>query len=268
MRSVFSSGLLDGFIERDFYPFDFYIGVSAGAYNLTTYLAGNAGLSLRVYCDITRNRQFINYPRFLCGGHLLDLDWLSYTITERYKLDTATVFLKEKPFYICATEVNTGQARYIKSTKENLHGAIKASIALPVIYREFPRMSGSAMTDGGVADGIPVAEAIRLGAKHIMVVRSRHANYVKKDTLWHRYIRWKLRHYPALAQTMRERVLRFENTIKLIQNPPENVKIQEICPSEEFKMGRFSRNRDRLIKGYTEGKNRAQEVIRTWQERD
>ena len=34
MRSVFSAGLLDGFLARQFNPFDFYIGVSAGAYNL------------------------------------------------------------------------------------------------------------------------------------------------------------------------------------------------------------------------------------------
>jgi len=31
MRSIFSAGLLDGFIEKQFNPFDINIGVSAGA---------------------------------------------------------------------------------------------------------------------------------------------------------------------------------------------------------------------------------------------
>jgi len=40
MRSVFSAGLLDGFLQRQFNPFDFCIGVSAGASNLAIFLSG------------------------------------------------------------------------------------------------------------------------------------------------------------------------------------------------------------------------------------
>jgi len=39
LRGVFSTGLLDGFLESQFNPFDFYIGVSSGASNLAAYLA-------------------------------------------------------------------------------------------------------------------------------------------------------------------------------------------------------------------------------------
>ena len=46
MRSVFSAGLLDGLLQQRFNPFDFYIGVSAGAYNIVVYLVGKSGLSL------------------------------------------------------------------------------------------------------------------------------------------------------------------------------------------------------------------------------
>ncbi|MDW1873015.1 patatin-like phospholipase family protein, partial [Vibrio sp. Vb0598] len=38
MRGVFASGVLDAFLERDYKPFDFAIGVSAGASNLIGYL--------------------------------------------------------------------------------------------------------------------------------------------------------------------------------------------------------------------------------------
>lgn len=38
MRSIFSAGLLDRFLQEGLNPFDFYIGVSAGAMNLAAFL--------------------------------------------------------------------------------------------------------------------------------------------------------------------------------------------------------------------------------------
>jgi predicted patatin/cPLA2 family phospholipase len=64
------------------------------------------------------------------------------------------------------------------------------------------------MTDGGVADGIPVAETIRLGANRILVVRSRHYGNVKNDTVWHKMLRRKLREYDVLVKTSLERITR------------------------------------------------------------
>jgi predicted patatin/cPLA2 family phospholipase len=257
MRSVFSAGLLDGFLENNFNPFDFYMGVSAGAYNLASYLSGQYGLSMRVYCEVANNKQFINYARFMRGGHLLDLDWLANKLTTESRLDPAME-------YVCATVVTTGQAVYINIRPEIFKQAILATTALPLIYRDFPRINGIPMTDGGVADGLPVAEAIRKGAGRIMVVRSRPKSYLKKDTLWHKYIRWKLKRYPALVHTMQERVKRFDDSIRLIQHPPDDVKIIEICPPEQFTLGRFSCNLKKLQFGYKAGLGLSERAIEDW----
>jgi len=268
MRSVFSAGLLDGFLKNKFNPFQFYIGVSAGAYNLVSYLSGQIGLSMHIYNEVANNAQFINYMRFLRGGHLLDLDWLADKIASEHPPDSVMTCRQGKPFYICATDVSSGQAVYINIRPELFKQTIKATSALPLIYRGFPKINGIPMTDGGVADGIPVAEAIRLGAKRIMVVRSRPKCYVKKDTLWHKYIRWKLKHYPALAQTMRERVKRFDDALQIIQRPPDGIKILEICPPEEFTLGRFSRGTEKLKFGYKAGFKLSASAIADWRELD
>lgn len=52
MRSVFSAGLLDGFLEKSFNPFDRYYGVSAGVSNLAAFLAEQKGRSLNIYTNI------------------------------------------------------------------------------------------------------------------------------------------------------------------------------------------------------------------------
>ena len=264
MRSVFSAGLLDGFLAQAFNPFDFAIGVSAGACNLVSYLAGTPKKSLQSYLDFALQKEFINYARFLRGGHLLDLDWISDVAfcAPGDGLNAAT--LEAKPLYICVTQVATGQPVYIKTTLENLPGALKASSALPLIYRDFPALNGELMTDGGVAQGIPVAEAIRMGARRIMVVRSRQKYYKKTDTLGHRFIRWKLQRYPALLATMRKRVEIHNQSMALIRRPPPGVKIVEICPPKTFAMGRFTRRRKALLHGYQTGLSAADDAIAKW----
>lgn len=264
MRSVFSSGLLDGFLEHNFNPFDFYIGVSAGAYNLTTYLAESQGKSLQVFLELSQDKNFISYSRFLRGGHLLDLDWLSKKGVLPPQTDLARTYQHNKPFIVCATDIETGQAVYLDTNPENLEASIKASIALPLVYREFPIANNRQMTDGGIADGIPVAEAIRRGARKIMVIRSRHISYKKIDTPGHRLTRWKLRKHTHLVKTMRERIKRFEDAIQLIRNPPIGIDIIEICPPDSFSVGRFCRNAEKLRTGYEYGLRQSTHCIQRW----
>lgn len=268
MRSVFSAGLLDGFLAEQFNPFDFYIGISAGAFNLAAYMAGTPGTSLQIYRDLALDKRFICYSRFLRGGHLLDLDWLIETALARALLNLEMVYRHNKPLFVCVTDVGSGDAVYINITSQNLEKVLKASSALPLIYRGFPEIHGSRMTDGGVADGLPVAEAIRRGAKHIMVVRSRHKTYLKEDTVGHRFIRWKMRKHPQLTATMRERVKRHEDVIHLIRNPPAGIEILEVCPPEQFDLGRFNRKRHDLQQGYNIGLNLAPDVIQQWSQND
>lgn len=264
MRSVFSAGLLDGFLAENFNPFDFYIGVSASAYNLATFLAGEAGLSLRTYQTLATDRRFIDYWRFLRGGHLLDLDWLFTTALAESNFRVENVYRQHKPLYVCVTDVVTGEAVYIATRAHNLIDAIKASTALPLLYRGFPPLEDRPMTDGGVADGLPVAQAIRLGAHNILVIRSRPASYVKKDTLGHRFIRWQLRQHTALTRTLRERVTRFNEAMTLIRTPPPGVNIIEICPPAAFNIGRFNRNPQQLQTGHRSGMQAARPAIAQW----
>lgn len=264
MRSVFSAGLLDGFIESHFDPFDFYIGVSAGAYNLAAYLNGTPTTSLSIFEEFATNKNFINFWRFLRGGHLIDLDWLERYAFDNQRIDPHAVCRAGKPFYVGMTDVTTGEPVYLQTTPENIQSLIKASAALPWFYRDFPYINNRPMTDGGVADAIPVAEGLRLGATKLMVVRARHKHYMKKDTLFHQCMRWKMKHYPHLHETLSRREVIHKNTIAQMRNPPPGVTIVEVCPPEQFTLGRFSRQRSRLLEGYQIGVEASSEAISQW----
>lgn len=264
MRSIYSAGLLDGFIQAGFNPFDLYIGVSAGAYNLLAYLNGAPKASLAIFDQFATNREFISLWRFLRGGHLINLDWLERFAFDSKRINPHILSRNSKPLYVGMTDVITGSPVYIRATPENIFPVIKASAALPWFYRDFPRVDGRPMTDGGVSESIPVAEAIRLGATHIMVIRARHRDYMKKDTLVHRYMRWKMKSFPRLRETLTRRVTIHQNVISLIRNPPSGVTILEVCPPDHFTQGRFSKNREQLLKGYQLGLNAAEDAINLW----
>lgn len=265
MRSIFSAGVLDGFLAQDFNPFGMYIGVSAGAYNLSTYLAGTSGASLHTYLSFATQTHFISYARFLRGGHLLDLDWLYEAALTHTQADLDAIYEHGKPFYVAGTDVESGQARYLDTNARTLRQALKASAALPLLYRDFPVFDGCAMTDGGVADSIPVAEAIRLGAKRLMVIRARPHHYIKIDTPGHRLIRWHLRKHRVLTATMRQRVRFYQATLDLLRNPPPGIEIIEICPPENLTFGRFNRQRARLQAAYECGLTMAWTAMQAWE---
>ncbi len=263
MRSVFSAGLLDGFIKQQFNPFERYIGVSAGASNLVPFLSGNIKQSFEMYVALSQHPSFISLTRFFKGGHLLDLDVLHAEISA-LDFNVDAFLTPEKTFEIVTTDVDTGLALFIQPTTHNLVEVLIASMALPVIYRKLPVVDGIRMADGGMADAIPVQAAITQGAKKIVVVRARSKGYQKKDTLAHRYIRWHLQDHPALVQAMKARSSKHADTLALLASPPQGVNIIDVCPPNDFQLGRFGRNQQEIHYGYDSGFNMAKEVIEQW----
>ena len=265
LRGVFSTGLLDGFLEARFNPFDLFIGVSSGASNLAAYLAGMVGRNKRIYLDYSVRPAFIDFSRFLRGGHLIDLDWLWEITIREIRLDLATIYARTQPFIVVMTDVQTGAAVYRPTDARDLEQLLKASSAVPLLYRDYPRIEGRPMTDGGVADAIPVGEAIRRGARRIMVIRSRHRDYVKRNSPSEYLIRWYVRAYPFLEQAVAKRVRRYNDTVALIRRPPDGVAIVEICPPANFRVSRLSQDLSVLQEGYDQGRAAAAEAIALWE---
>ena len=92
MRGLFTSGVLDVFMENDLY-FPQVAGVSAGALNGVNYVSHQPGRSRAVNLD------YANDPRYMGASHLLkefsyfNFDFLLGEVSETLNpLDTATLF--------------------------------------------------------------------------------------------------------------------------------------------------------------------------------
>jgi predicted patatin/cPLA2 family phospholipase len=261
MRGIFSTGVLDGFSDQGYRPFNVCLGVSAGSTNLAAWLSHQRGRNHKVITDYSCRPQFISFKRFLRGGHWLDLDWLWDITIREIRLDLATFAKQPIPLYVVTTKVADGQAAYIRATPENLEQLLKASCSVPIVYRNFTMIDGEPMTDGGVADSIPVVQAHRMGARDITVILSRPNGYRKQPPRSPWFLRRLLAKTPHLAEAMVSRAERYNQSIDFIENPPEGCRIRVIAPPRAFAVGRMTTDSAKLREGYEMGLNAARSTL-------
>lgn len=265
MRGIFSTGILDAFLKNHFNPFQIAVGVSAGATNIASYLAEMFQRNYKVYTDYSSRPDFINWSKFIKGGHLVDLDWLWDLTIREIRLDLEKILNSNTEFYIGVTQVDTGEPVFIKPTKDNLEEVLKASSAIPVFYRGFVRLNETDYVDGGLADPIPVYEAYRRGAKKILVLRSRPQSYTMKAN-WQLLLMSKLylKEYPNLLKTIRNRSDKYHQAIAFMRHPPAGVQITEVNPPEAFQTKRLTKDVTVLKEGYQTGYEMGLKVMEQW----
>ncbi len=267
MRGVFAAGILDAFYEQKFDPFNLYIGVSAGACNLASHLAGQYKRNYRCYTDYMLRPEFISAKKYLRGGHFMDLDWFWDYVDKYDRLDReSATTLGDKKFLVVTTDVETGEALYTEAQKEILDDLLKGSSSVPVMYRNFVEIYGRKVTDGGVSDSIPVQEAYSRGARRIMVIRSRPAEYVKSSFFESRILPMIFSSYPALKKALQTREKRYMESVEFIKNPPADAEIIEITPAE-IRTGRTTRSRAIIENDYFQGHVKGYAIVSAFEKK-
>ncbi|ELA9457641.1 MULTISPECIES: patatin family protein [Vibrio] len=267
MRGVFSCGILDHFLASEFSPFDSFWGVSAGASNLAAYLAKMPGRNLKIYLDYSLRNEFISPSQLLRGGDMMNLDWMWNVTLEELGIDKSALKADSRPFFLGVTRQDNGQAEYHLPDVDDLAETMKASSALPVLYRNGVSLNGIQYVDGGVSDALPVAEAINRGAKKIMVLRSQPASYQKPRGRFSALTKRMLKETPGLIEPMLTREVRYNQTLALINNPPPGIEIIQVCPPETFKLKRLSRSPAPLRHAYELGIEAGKEAIIRWSQK-
>jgi predicted patatin/cPLA2 family phospholipase len=261
MRGIFAAGVLDVFLEERFRPFDLALGVSVGASNVLSFLAGQHGRARRCFLDQMSRPRFMDPWRLLRGGHWLDLDWLWDAITREDPLDCHAAAASGVEYGLVATCARTGEPRYLAPGAHEMLDALKASCALPVLYRGPVRVGENELVDGGISDPLPVREAYRRGARALVVVRSRAADFVKSDRFVNRIGAWTLRTSPAIARACRTAVDRYRDAVAFLRDPPADCAVVHVAPFTSLATRRTSRDRDALERDYALGRALGREAI-------
>lgn len=208
MKCAYSAGVLDGFLDGHI-SFDYCIGVSAGAANSATFLAGQRERNKRFYCEHAKDPEYFGFRSFLKTGNLFGLDYIYGTLTEeggKDPLDFDAMMKNTTEFEYPATDAKTGKPRYFtkKDLAPNDYSPIKATCALPVASKAV-EIDGNFYYDGGVSDSIPIWRSLEKGCEKVVVIMSKPKDY-EMEPQGHRglYSRM-LRHSPNIIKDLNHR---------------------------------------------------------------
>jgi len=271
-RGIFTAGVLDAFLDQQFNPFQMGFGVSAGAQNLLTYFMGERGYAKRAIAELTAAPGFFVPYRWLGARSVIDLDqYFDSTVFDpEYRLpyQRITDVQKYRQLLFIATNRKTMQPVYLEPDKQSVITYLKASSAVPFLYKAPVNVHDQHLVDGGVADPLPIHKAIEMGATHIVVIRT--VNQETTQSSWRQRIdALPLRRaLPAsLLQMLETHEQAYQRAVETILQPPSGISIINIAPDSELLSHAFGSSSDAIIRDYETGKRcgkRALSMLQAW----
>jgi len=252
-RGIFTAGILDSFMRQQYFPFQSLYGVSAGAQNLTSYACGQQGYARDAILNYTTSKTFFDPLRFARGGHLIDLDWYFDALKHDMPLqiEQGQQRLAGRSFHICATRSETLEADYLSFHSGNVALAMKASCAIPLLYRDPVVLDGVSYWDGGLTDSLPVSQAHSTGSDCLVVIRSQPRESVNAMALLHR--NWRLKGLRKMGNLANRYVKNYTAAMQFIDNPPPGLTVIDIAPVMPLKSRLLGSGRAALLEDYQLG---------------
>ena len=259
MRGVYSSGVLDFFIEKDLF-FENNYGVSAGACHLCSYLAKQYKRAFRVNVDYLNYKRYCSVHSLLKTGNLFGAEMLYDIIPNELDLfDYDTYNKNESNFYVVITDINTGKPEYVKIgdlKKDIIY--VRASSSLPLLAQNV-KINDKEYLDGGISDSIPIKKSIADGNKKNVVILTRDSTYRKGKNSLMPIIKLKYKKYPNFVKSMADRYIVYNEILDFIKELENNGDVFVIRPKKPVNIGRTEKNREKLEALYNDGYNDAKD---------
>ncbi|SHI91283.1 Predicted phospholipase, patatin/cPLA2 family [Clostridium cavendishii DSM 21758] len=253
MRGIYTCGVLDYFMENEIY-FKYIIGVSAGICNAVSYASRQRGRSEKVILDYIDDKRYLSFRNLIRDKSLFGMEFIFNEIPNRYvPFDYDTFNNEEFEFIIGTTDCTTGKPVYFN--KEDMRDgldALRASASLPLVS-PIVSYKGYDLLDGGVSDSIPIKKSIADGNERNIIVLTRNLEYRKKPSKLMKFLKYRYKDYPKLVEAMINRYKVYNETLDFIEQLEKEGKALVIRPSKEVKVGRYEKDRNRLMELFKNG---------------
>ena len=258
MRGAFTAGVLDFFQEKELW-FSSVYGVSAGACQACSYLCHQPGRGIRVWKNYLNDKRFCSVSSLLRTGNLFNAHF-NYDMIPRQldPIDQAAFDPRQVRFISVVTNLRTGQAEYlpIRDMLGDM-ALIQATASLPLISRPVV-IDGKKYLDGGVADSIPLEKSVADGNRKNVLILTQAPDYQKEANRAMPLLSLRYSRYPAFLQAMRQRHIRYNDTLRFIRAEQAQGKAFVIQPDQKPEIGRIERDPAKLERLYQIGYEKAQ----------
>mgnify|MGYP004676341623 FL=1 len=262
LRGSFGAGVLDYCMEQGI-RFDFGIGVSAGAANISSYMANQKGRNFVFYTEYFQREQYMGVKNLIHTGSYIGLDYIYSSLSDHegdYPLDWKTIRNDPRDMMIVATDANTGLPHYFQKydMRQDSYDPIKASCCVPVINRPY-KVDGIPYFDGGLSDPVPYEKAFEAGCDKVVVILTRPEDYrriPKNDKIIADLLH---PHYPNASFAMRNRSVVYNQQVDACEYLQVQGKVCIVAPDSIGKMKTLTKDKDSIealyYKGYEEAKS-------------
>lgn len=254
-RGAFGAGVLDYCMQHQI-NFDYCAGVSAGAANISSYVAGQAGRNYKFYTDYGFRREYMGWANFLKRGYYVNLDYIYSTLSNadgEYPLDYEAIAASDRQMVVVATDARTGRPHYFTKAdmKQDNYGIVKASCCVPVIDRPYP-VKGRFYFDGGLSDPIPLQKAFDDGCDKVVVILTKPRNFYRTDTA-DRRMALGLRKFPKSAEDLRQRARLYNEQLDLCKRCEKEGRVLIIAPYSTGRMKTLTQDKEAIKDLYRMG---------------
>lgn len=233
MRGIYTAGIYD-YLQDHQIQFPYCLGVSAGAANLVSYLAGQRGRNHRFYAEYAGRRAYMSLSNLLRKGSYVDVDYIYSTLSNADGEDPVDydAFAASSAQYVAvATDARTGLPRYF--TKADVHpddfSVVKASCCLPLACKPY-YIEGIPYFDGGVADPVPYRKALEDGCTRLVVLLTRPRDFQRPPLKHPKAIRAAMHAYPEAFDALTQRHLRYNQQVAEVKELEQQGKALLLAP--------------------------------------
>lgn len=264
MRGAYTAGVLDCLIDENIYFKDIY-AVSAGSCHACSYISKQKERAIHTITDYLDDKSYAGLYSLLTTGEFFGVD-LIYDIIPNKLIPFDYETFKNSPInlYAVLTNCNTGEAEYqlVSDLRRDMN-LIKASSSLPSLSK-IVTINKQPYLDGGISDSIPLAKSIADGNKKNVVVLTQHKGYKKGRNKLAPFISMIYRRYPKMTSAIASRHIRYNETLKLIEQGKKDGSVLVLQPKHPVEIRRLEKDKNKLwelyYQGYNDTKKRIPEI--------
>lgn len=253
MKGIYTAGVLDFFLEKGL-EFSSVYGVSAGACHMCSFLSKQKGRAFAVNTDYLDRWNYCSVRSLLATGDLFNVEMCYHKIPEELNLYDYETFNKyEGKAFSVVTNLETGEPEYfrIRDMKADID-KIRASASLPLVSRNV-KIGDFHYLDGGISDSIPLKRSIQDGNLKNIVIMTKEEGYIRRPASQLGLIKLCYLKYPKVYDCMRERHVKYNVTLKYIEEQQEAGQAFVIRPKKPSQVGRIEKDVEKLRALYEEG---------------
>jgi predicted patatin/cPLA2 family phospholipase len=262
MRGLFTAGVLDVFLENGI-SFDYIVGVSAGACNGASYVSRQLKRNLHIQLDYIGEKRYASLANFIKTRSIFGMDFIFDEIPNSLNPFDYEAFSAAGCEYLTGvTDVLTGSPVYFDKyeSKADFLTKLRASSSIPVCS-PMVEISGRKYLDGGTSDPRPMDRAFADGCDKVVVVLTKERGFSKPPERFRLAYKNILRKYPNMIKCMDERHIKYNEARARLKKLAEEGRAFVCMPESTANVGRFEKNREKLVALYKSGVNEARGAL-------